>query len=144
MTSKSHSEQLKKQGGGIDFETFKKALSKQFGKQNAEFFAMAIRDNQEVLLEQSSRFTKLADWLEKEIRQTGQIINVFSPADKTEDYTQGQAFLWREQIRYIAELIYFYELLIATRTTTEQRENIEYTVCKLYGIHYSEFLEDYV
>ena len=131
-------------GGSFDFYDFKNALAKQYGKQNAEFFAMAWRQMEGVLLEQASRFSKLVDWCDKEIRQAGGIINVFSPADKTADYSTAQAKLWREQVHYVAELVYFRGLLLDNRTTNEQRKNIEYTIEKLYGIKYSEELNDYL
>lgn len=144
MTEKTPFNKNDNMGGGFDFYDFKNALAKQYGKQNAEFFAMAWRQMEGVLLEQASRFSKLVDWCDKEIRQAGGIINVFSPADKTADYTTEHAKLWREQVHYVAELVYFRGLLLDHRTTNKQRENIEYTICKLYGIHYSEHLEDYV
>lgn len=144
MTAKTPFNKNDSSGGGFDFYDFKKALARQFGAQNAEFFAMAFHEQAGVFLETASRFSKLVNWCEKEIRQAGGLINCFSPADKTTDYTQAQAKLWREQVHYIAELVYFHALLIDHRTTTEQRQNIEYTICKLYGIHYSEHLEDYV
>jgi hypothetical protein len=132
------------QGGGFDFYDFKKALALQFGKQNAEFFAMAFREQAGAFLEQSSRFSKLVDWCDKEIRRAGAILNIFSPADKTDEYTTAQVKLWRDQVDYVAELVYFRELLVNHNTTTAQRENIEYTICKLYAVHYDEYLGDYV
>lgn len=131
-------------GGGFDFYDFKRALVAQFGEQNANFFAMALHEQAGVILEQSSRFSKLADWCSKEIRQAGAILNTFSPLDKTQNYTQEQAKIWREQLQYAAELVYFYTMLCDRRTTNKQRENIEYAINKFYGIHYSEALGDYV
>lgn len=144
MTEKTHFNKNSNTGGGFDFYDFKNALAKQYGKQNAEFFAMAWRQMEGALLEQASRFTKLVDWCDKEIRQAGGIINTFSPADKTVDYSTAQAKLWREQVHYAAELVYFRALLLDNRTSNEQRENIEYTICKLYEIHWNEQLGDYV
>ena len=131
-------------GGGFDFYDFRAALEKQYGAQKAEFFAMAWREQAGALLEQASRFEKLADWCDKEIRQASIGVNVFSPADKTDDYTKGNAQIWRSSIHYLAELIYFRALLMDNRTTNEQRQNIEYTICKLYGIAYNKTLGDYL
>ena len=143
MTSKYHFNQ-QEQGGGFDFYDLKNALAKQYGEQNAAFFAMALNEQAGAFLETASRFSKLVDWCDKEIKQAGAIINTFSPADKTTDYTQAQAKLWREQVHYLAELVYYHALLTDHRTTTAQRQNIEYTICKLYGINYDEYLGDYV
>ena len=140
----AHFNNREQAGGGFDFYDFKAALEKQYGKQNAEFFAMAWRQMEGDLLEQSKRFSKLLDWCDKEIRQASIGVNVFSPADKTEDYTQGNVQLWRSSVHYLAELVYFRGVLMDSRTTNEQRQNIEYTICKLYGIAYNETLGDYV
>ena len=131
------------QGGGFDFYDFKKALSDKYGDMFSEFFSMAFRDMSGEFLEQSSRFCKLVDWCDNEIRKMGAMANIFSPADKTEKYTESDFKLWRENIHTAAELVYLRALLLDHRTTTEQRQNIEYTICKLYGIHYSEYLEEY-
>ena len=117
-------------GGGFDFYDFKKLLTEQYGKQNAEFFAAAFRDKAGEFLEQSSRFSTLVDWCDEEIRKAAALVNVFSPADKADDYTQAQAKLWREQLHYVAELVYFRGILLDHRTTHEQRQNIEYTISK--------------
>ena len=142
MTKKSHSDN--KTCGGFDFYDFKKALAEQYGDRNAEFFAMAFRQVSGDLLEQASRYNRLVDWLDKEMRQAGGIINAFTPAAKTDDYTQAQAKLWREQVHYFAELLYFRGLLLDNRTSNEERQNIEYTLEKIYGVKYDEYLEDYV
>lgn len=144
MTSKYLSKQTAPPGGGFDFYDFKKALQGQFGEQNAAFFEMAFREQAGAFLEQASRFSKLAEWCEKEIKLAGDIINTLSPADKTDGYTVELLKTFREQVHYVAELVYFHGLLLDHRTTTEQRENIEYTICKLYGVHYNEDLGSYV
>ena len=145
MTSKYHSNNESKQPcGGFDFYDFKKALTETYGERTAEFFAAAFRQVGGELLEQASRYNSLIDWLDNEIRQAGGIINAFSPASKTEDYTTEHAKLWREQVHYVAELVYFRGLLIDNRTSNQERQNVEYTVCKLYGIKYNEYLGGYV
>ena len=131
-------------GGGFDIYDFKREMRAQYGELFAEYFTAAVKASAGEWLSNASRFAKLVAWCDKEIRRTGGIINVFSPADKTADYTNENFKLWREQVHYLAELLYFHDLLIDERTTNEQRQNIEYTICKLYGIHYSQDLEDYV
>lgn len=143
MTRKYLSKNNEK-AAAFDFYDFKKALAERYGEQNAEFFAMALHEQAGEFLEQSSRFSKLAEWCEKEMRQAGAVLNVFSPADKNADYTQERAKMWLENVHYFAELTYFHGILLDHRTTTAQRENIEYTICKLYGVHYNEYLGDYV
>lgn len=120
------------------------SLQKQFQANNERFFAFAWREAQGEVLKQASRFALLAEWLDKEIELCGNLINVFCPADRTEWYTNGMKDEYLQQIQKFAVLTHLRELLIDERTTNAQRENIEYTACKLYGIRYSEELEDYV
>ena len=148
MNKKSHFEQPTPGGaqprGGFDFYDFKQALAAEYGERSAEFFAAAFRQLSGELLTQTNKYTRLVDWMDKEIRNAGGLINAFSPAAKMDDYTQAQALLWREQVHYIAELVYFRGILLDNRTSNQERQNVEYTVCKLYGIRYNEYLEDYV
>ena len=99
MTEKTPFNKNGNTGGGFDFYDYKNALAKQYGKQNAEFFAMAWRQMEGALLEQASRFTKLVDWCDKEIRQAGAIINTFSPADNDKTVQRIQFFPRFEQIK---------------------------------------------
>lgn len=131
-------------GGGFDFYDFKAMLEDQYGKQKADFFAMAWRQIEGDLLETASRYSKLVDWCSKEIQQSSALINAFSPADKNDSYTNGFFKVWLDQVHYVAELVYLRGLLVDSRTTNEQRTNIEYTICKRYGVRYNEYLEDYV
>lgn len=109
-----------------------------------EYFSYAWREKVNEMLTEESRYTKLVQWLDKEIEQTLSIVNVFCPADKTESYTNKFFQTYLEQMKNFAVMIHFRELLLDEKTTTKMRENLEYTVCRLYGIHYSEFLNDYV
>ena len=86
----------------------------------------------------------MVNWLNREIELSESVINVFAPADRTKDYTKGNLATYMEQIQKLAILIHSRELLLDSRTTREMRENIEYTLGKLYGIHYSEEFGDYI
>lgn len=128
----------------FDFMNFKKALIKQYGAIQGEFLSKAINEQYGDFLEQSSRFFKLVQWCENEIKQAGAIINVFTPADKTDFYTTADFKTFREQVQTVGELVYYHALLLDSRTTTAQRENIEHTICKVYGVKYNEYLGVYL
>ncbi len=98
------------------------------------------------MLEQESKYSKLVDWIDREIKDKMTTANFFSPADmdKVGDYTNNFFETFREQLSDIAMLTYFRELLLDDRTTTKMRENIEYSIGKVFGIHYDEYLKDYV
>lgn len=142
MTTKSLSNE--QAAAPFDFYDFKKALTKQYGAMYAEMFARTMQEQAGEILTLASRFEKLVSWCDNEIRTAARVVNSFCPADKTTDYTQAQAKIWREELQHVAELVYFRGLLMDCRTTSKQRENIEYTLNKLYGVKYSEYLGDYV
>ena len=128
----------------FDFYDFKAALAAEYGETIAQFYATMWKENAGAFLEQSSKFARLVEWIDKELRVYAQLVNVFSPADKTKDYTTSEFSQWREQVHYVAELIYFRGMLLDGRTTTEQRQNISYTMQKIYGIEYNEEIGGYV
>lgn len=144
MTKKYLSNDSLSGGGQFDIDELKRVLSQHLGKENAEFFAQAIHTKQGEYLEETSRFSRLIAWIDNEIRNAGIVINAFSPADKHDAYTTANFKLWREHIHLIGEMLYFREMLADNRATTAQRQNIEYAVCKLYGIHYNKDLGGYV
>lgn len=121
-----------------------KAIRNKLNDSFCEYFSYAWRDKVDEMLAEESRYTKLVEWLDKEIRQKLSLVNMFCPADRTEDYKNSFFQTYMEQMKDIAVMTHFRELLLDNRTTTQMRENIEYTICKVYKIHYSEFLNDYI
>ena len=119
-------------------------LSQVFQKTNQVFFSYAWREKLEEIMIEEKRYGHLVEWLNREIELCESVINVFAPADRTKDYQKGNLVTYMEQIQKLAILIHSRELLLDSRTTKEMRENIEYTLGKLYGIHYNEELESYV
>lgn len=108
------------------------------------YFSYAWRENLNEMLTVESKYSKLVNWINKEIEDKMSIANLLSPADKTEDYKTDFYRTFRELLSDIAFLIYLREILLDERTTTQMRANIEYTIEKVFGIKYSEYLEDYV
>lgn len=133
-------------GGGlhIDINELTQMLSQHIGREQAEFYAQAIHKEQGTYLEETSRFARLVEWIDNEIRNAGIVINDFSPADKTDTYNTAQYKLWDEHVSLIGKLLVFRAFLVDSRSTTQQRRNIEYTACKIFGIHYNEDLGVYV
>lgn len=120
------------------------AIEREIRKNDGIYFSYSWREKLGEFLEEESRYAKLVNWLNREIELSESVINVFAPADRTKDYTKGKLATYMEQIQKLAILIHSRELLLDSRTTREMRENIEYTLGKLYGIHYSEEFGDYI
>lgn len=108
------------------------------------YFSYAWRENLNEMLTTESKYSKLVNWINKEIEHKMSTANLFSPADKTEDYKTDFYNTFRDLLSDVALLIYLREILLDERTTTQMRENVEYTIEKVFGTKYSEYLEDYV
>ena len=123
------------------------AIEKEFKKKNDDYFSYAWREKLGELgefLAEESKYTKLVDWINHEIEICNETKNVLSPADKDEKTTRGMVNTYLALMQKLAVLVHCRELLLDSRSTTKMRENIEYTICKLYGVHYSEQLKEYI
>lgn len=111
---------------------------------NMEFFGYAWRENIRNMLSKEDKYSKLIDWINKEIETHKNNMNIFNPADKVIGYTNEFFKNYETACKNIAMLLNFKEVLLDSKCTTKMRENIEYTICKVFNIKYSELLNDYV
>ena len=123
-----------------------KRIRQEINNSFGHYFSYAWREAIGEMLEQESKYSKLVDWIDREIKDKMTTANFFSPADmdKIGDYTNDFFETFREQLSDVATLTYFREVLLDDRTTTKMRENIEYSIGKVFGVHYDEYLKDYV
>ena len=132
----------------IDEEVMKRKILRkienELNKSFITYFSYAWREKVDEMLTTESKYSKLVSWINKEIEEKMSTANVFSPADKNVDYTNDYFRTFRELLNDTALLIYFRELLLDSKSTTEMRGNIEYAIEKVFHVHYSEYLEDYV
>ena len=120
------------------------ALSEAFKESGEKFSEFLWRENIGEMIESQKRYSRLVEWIERQIDICMLRININTPANKSEDYTNGKFSDYLEDLKDVALLVNCKELLKDERTSREQRGNIEYTLGKIYGVHYSEYLEDYV
>ena len=123
------------------------AVEKEIGKSKDEYFSYAWREKLGELgefLAEESKYSQLVKWIDKELEQCNSLKNIFSPADKDEKTTRAMVNTYLELMQKLAVLVHCRELLLDSRSTTKMRENIEYTICKLYRVHYSEQLKEYI
>lgn len=121
-----------------------KAIEKQYAKSRDTYFSYAWREKVDEWLDNESRYARLVDWINERIEDKQTTIDVFSPADKGEWYTNDYFKSYRSACEEIAMLIHLKWLLLDNRCTIKMRENIEYTICKVFNVHYSEMLKCYV
>lgn len=113
-------------------------------KNNQQYFSYAWREKIDEYLSTESKYSKLVDWINTQIEFYKNNMNVFNPADKFEDYNNGYFKTYEDACKNIAMLLNFKWMLLDNHCTTEMRENIEYTICKIYKIHYNKELDCYV
>ena len=131
----------------MEIKDIANAIEKEFKKKNDDYFSYAWREKLGELgefLAEESKYTKLVEWITHEIEICNETKNVLSPADKDEKTTCGMINTYLALMQKLAVLVHFREMLLDSRSTTKMRENIEYTICKLYGVHYSEQLKEYI
>lgn len=118
-------------------------IKNQFYKNSETFFTYAWREKIETFLAEESKFVKLVYWIDGEIGQNQELINAFNPADKYESYQIAFFNTYKTACMNLAMLLNFKDILLDKRTTTEMRENIEYTICKEFKIKYVKGLNCY-
>jgi hypothetical protein len=131
----------------MKIEEVVKALENELSKSQGIFFGYAWREKLGELgefLQEESKYAKLVEWIETEIAQCNEVKDVFCPADKNESTTVSMVQVYKDLMQKLAILVHCKQLLLDGRTTMKMRENIEYTLCKLYDLHYSEELETYI
>ena len=121
-----------------------KAIEREYAKSMDAYFSYAWREKVNEFLSDESKYARLVDWINNRIDFNRDTIDVFNPADKYEQYNNGFFKNYCNACKELAMLINFKEIILDNRCTTEMRENIEYTICKIYKIHYSEQLKCYV
>lgn len=119
-------------------------LSDEFKKIGEQFSEFLWKEKLGEMIETQRRFVRLVEWIDREIEVSGLSIDISAPMNKDKDYTKGDMAAYLDGIQRFAVLVHSRELLLDDRTNGEQRRNIEYTLEKLYGVHYDEYLECYV
>lgn len=113
-------------------------------RNNMEYFSYAWHENIVNMLDNESKYNKLIDWIDKQLYDYSDQINIFNPADKTLQYTNENFKTFQNACTNIAMLLNFKTTLLDDKCTTEMRENLEYTICKLYKIQYNKNLNEYL
>lgn len=111
---------------------------------NEEYFSYAWRTGISEILTTESKYSRLIDWINSEIKYYQDNMNVFNPAHKIDGYTNAFLRIYRDACMNITILLNFKHILLDDNTTVQMRENIEYTMCKLYNIKYNDILKIYV
>ena len=121
-----------------------KAVEKEYGKSKDEYFNYAWREKITECLNEENKYSKLIEWINERIDLNKININIFNPADRTEQYTNGFFELYRKSCEEIAMLINLKIIILDKRCSIQMRENVEYAVCKIFNVYYNKELDSYI
>lgn len=123
---------------------FAYALERLIDKNNNEdFFKYAWREKVKNLYEAESKYEHLLNYMNEQITSNFILINAFNPADKFDTYSKS---MFKDYLKACQDLAFLYNMktiIIDDFCTTEMRDNVEYTICKYYGLRYNKDLLGY-
>ena len=128
----------------MEKEAFLSYLEDSMIENNLEFMNFALKEQVTNFLEQNSKYAKLVEWLDSEIEFYKNNMVAFNPSLRNDDYINAYFKNYDEACKNIAMLLNLRFILVNKHCTNEMRENIEYTICKVFGVHYNDNLEAYV
>ena len=121
-----------------------KAVEKEYGKSKDEYFNYAWREKITECLNEENKYSKLIEWINERIDFNKININIFNPADKTKQYTNGFFNLFKKSCEEIAMLINFKIIILDKKCSIQMRENVEYAICKIFNVYYNKELDSYI
>lgn len=121
-----------------------KAIELEYRKSKDMYFGYAWREKINEILSNESKYARLVEWINERIDFNREVIDLFNPADRTEIYSNGFFKTYCNACKELAMLINFKEIILDNRCTTKMRENVEYVICKVFGVYYNETLGCYV
>lgn len=128
----------------MEKEAFLSYLEDFMIENNLEFMNFALKEQVTNFLEQNSKYAKLVEWLDSEIEFYKNNMVAFNPSLRNDDYINAYFKNYDEACKNIAMLLNLRFILVNKHCTNEMRENIEYTICKVFNVHYNDNLEAYV
>lgn len=128
----------------MNSEELIEAIEKEFLKSRNEYFNYAWREKLDGIIADENKYCALLDWICNKVYASQSVIDAFSPADRTQQYTNSFFGIYADACRDVAMLLHLKGIIKDVRCTTEMRDNVEYVICKIYGVHYNKELGIYV
>lgn len=120
------------------------AIGKEIGDINTFFVGCEIKEKLGKFIEKGTRFSRLVEWIDEELKYHKNIVKALHPAQVNEDYTRNQFDTALNSLKDIGLLVLSREILLSYETSQNEREAIERRLTKYYKIHYNEMLECYI
>lgn len=128
----------------MNSENLIRVIEKEYAKTQDIYFSYAWRERVEETLKEESKYARLVEWINERVNLNKTIIDMFNPADRNEQYNNGFFSNYRKACEELAMLINMKCIILDNRCSSKMRENIEYAICKIFGIHYSQELGYYL
>ena len=120
------------------------AIEKRLKKEGNLFLPSVWTEAVVKAAEKQNRWGKLIAWIDRRLDDLAIVTNVMTPANRDGDYKKRDLDDWLDNMKDIAVLTSCELILLDEKATEAQRENIEYTLGKLFGVRWDEYLNDYV
>ena len=120
------------------------AIEKRLKKEGNLFLPSLWTDAVVKAAQKQNRWGKLLAWIDRRLDDLAIVTNVMTPANRDGDYKKRDLDGWTENLQDIAVLTSCELILLDDKATEGQRENVEYTLEKLFGVEWSENFNDYV
>lgn len=121
-----------------------KAIERQYDKSRDVFFSYAWRKDIGERLTDENKYARLVDWIDKRIEENLNDINIYNPADRHEKYTKAHFEFYCKACKELGMLVNLKWIMLDDRCTLKMRENIEYTICKIFNITYDSKYNRYI
>lgn len=128
----------------MEAEKLKSILISAFNKMNETYYEHIWDKRIDMWLLEDSKYNKLSEWCENKIESYQHFINIFSPVHKDNTYSQNDFKAYKKYVEEFAILIHLNSLLCNPKCNEQERENIEYTLCKTFNILYDKQLNTYI
>lgn len=130
----------KKQKNYTSLMMCEEGIRKIFEENNQEFFSYAWRKHIDAFVRFESKYNALLEWINAMLEVQFSVVNALNPADKDNSYTGAMLKDYLGACQDVAVLTNAKTIMLSPSCTTEMRSNIEYTLSKLFQIHYAEGL----
>lgn len=120
------------------------ALKSKFDTLNLTFYQNIWEKRVYNWLLEDDKYSKLADWCSREIEVLGDISSVFSPINKSDKYSMDDFKTYKDSIGNLAIIVHLRSILVSAKCSDQERKNIEYALCKIFNIAYSDTANEYI
>lgn len=119
-----------------------KIIERTMLQNNEIFFSCVWREKLNEFLSVESKYSKLVEWINRQIDFNKESLIVFNPADHTKN--EGYYGNYIDCCKEIGILLNTKWIILDNRCTTQMRERIEQFLMDTYSISFNKYLNEYI